>query len=115
MVQDLLAAVLIMVGGIALVFSVLNAVFALSRWHSKKKQAKYDQIASMIKDTGRAEAFNEIAKFADEYLDDSDFGMRIRQLYYARCQCCECKGKGKKWTNSAYKCSECWGTGKRLD
>lgn len=100
---------------VAVVFAVFNGVIATIRWLQHRKKVITEIEEDLSKAAGRRDAFDEIAKFADEYFDESDFGNRIRTLYYSKQKCPVCLGKGKKWTNSSYKCSNCWGTGKKLE
>ena len=104
---------LVLIIGMA-AFAIINALVSLVRHRIRRGRLLTDYEAEMVRNAGRRDAYEDIARLAREYYGDPDFSSRIRQLYYTKDLCPECDGKGKKWQNSKDKCEHCWGTGKHL-
>ena len=100
--------------GLAMLFAVCNGIVASIRFRKRYGKTTRDLESELIRNAAQRDAYEDIARFAREYYDDSHFASMIRQLYYTRTECPECNGKGKRWQNSIDKCEHCWGTGKQL-
>ncbi len=107
-------ALLMLAIAMVIMFGVINGVIALVRHRVRQGKALTDFETEMIRNAARRDAYEELARFANEYYDDYYFSCRIRQLYWTKIECPDCQGKGKKWQNSKRKCATCWGTGKQL-
>ncbi len=107
-------AALLVACALALLFAVCNSIVAAIRFRMRYNKATRDYETTLIRNAAQRDAYEDIARFAREYYGDPYFSSKIRQLYYARTECPECEGKGKRWQNSRDKCEHCWGTGKQL-
>ncbi len=106
---------LILVAGVVVfILSVCNAILVAIRFRRRLSKRNKEFEEELIRSAAQRDAYEDIARFAKEYYDDSYFSSKIRQLYHARIACPKCNGKGKKWQNSTDKCEHCWGTGKQL-
>ena len=113
---DIIIALFLIACTVAITLAILNAVVALFRHRliGRQKRSAYED--DLIRKAARRDAYEEIARFAEEYLDDHYFfASKIRQLWYTKDSCPTCKGKGKRWTNSKNRCEDCWGTGKDIN
>lgn len=116
MTLGLVADVLLIVIIALTAFAIINALVAFVRFRIRRGRLLTDFETEMVRNAAQRDAYEDIARFADDYLqyNEPHFGSKIRQLYYARTECPECNGKGKRWQNSRDKCEHCWGTGKQL-
>ncbi len=111
---EFLFTALLVVFGLALFFSLCRGIILAYRFRKRYSELGRDYEAELIRNAAQRDAYEDIARFANEYYGDPNFSSKIRQLYYTRTQCPECNGKGKRWQNSRDKCEHCWGTGKQL-
>ncbi len=100
--------------GLAILFALCHSIVQVIRFRMRHGRVTRDYETELIRNAAQRDAYEDIARFAKEYYDDSYFSSKIRQLYYTRTECPECNGKGKRWQNSRDKCEHCWGTGKQL-
>lgn len=112
---DIVIALFLIACTAAITLAILNAIVAMFRHRmiGKQKRSAYED--DLIRNAARRDAYEEIAKFAQEYLGDEYFAAKIRQLWYTKDLCPSCNGKGKKWANSRNRCPDCWGTGKDIN